>query len=423
MSDEPKLTILGKLFLLLFLAACAAGAWWAFTPHSKGGVAGFTSAFNSSNPTAPTTKSPTDGNSTAKSSVLDAPAISSTGGPIEIGLAYGTEKKRWLEWAAEEFPKTAEGRGIQVNLIPLGSIEAAQAITAGDKRIDAWSPAADLYTETFARDFELKHSRPPIAQSEQLALTPMVFVSWGERTDAFLTHYKEMSFKTVGEALKAPGGWDGIAQKPDWGFYKFAHTHPSQSNSGLMALLLMAYDYHDKTRGLTMADILNVKFNSWMVDLESSVVEFPNSTGNLMKDMVLKGPSSYDCVLVYESVAIDYLKNAEGRWGSLRVTYPRKNLWSNNPYYVLNTPWSDGRRQAAAKAFMKYLMSEPAQKMALTHGFRPGNPAVPILFPESPFTTGQKFGLKVDLNGICESPKGEVIHNLLVGWNNNVRAH
>lgn len=422
MSDEPKLTVLGKLFLLLFLAACAAGAWWAFTPHSKGGTTGLTSVFGTSGSSAPTT-STTDAGSSPKSSEPTPSAGPVSGGSIEIGLAYGTEKKRWLEWAVEAFSKTPEGRGITINLIPLGSIEAAQAITAGDKRIDAWSPAADLYTDTFARDFELKHNRAPIAQQEQLALTPMVFVSWGERTEAFLTHYKEMSFKTVGEALKAPGGWDGIAQKPDWGFYKFAHTHPSQSNSGLMALLLMAYDYHDKTKGLTMADILNAKFNSWMVDLESSVVEFPNSTGNLMKDMVLKGPSSFDCVLVYENVAIDYLKNAEGRWGSLRITYPRKNLWSNNPYYVLNTPWSDGKRQAASKAFMKFLMSEPAQRMALTHGFRPGNPAVPILFPESPFTTGQKFGLKVDLNGICEIPKGEIIHNLLVGWNNNVRAH
>lgn len=407
MNDEPKLTFFGKLFLFLILGACAAGAWWAFTQHR-----------------APVSGTPAAATDTAPRSA--APAASPDnggGGPLEIGVAYGTEKKRWLEWAAEEFPKSPAGRGIQVNLIPLGSLEAAQAINSGDKRIDAWTPASDLYTDTFARDFELKHGRGPIAEQEQLALTPMVFVSWGDRTQAFLDRYHEMSFKAVGEAIKAPGGWGGIAQKPEWGFFKFAHTHPNQSNSGLMSLLLMAYDFHDKTRALGMADILDPKFQSWMIDLESSVVDFPNSTGNLMKDMVLKGPSSYDCVLVYESVAIDFLKNAEGRWGVLSVTYPRKNLWSNNPYYVLNTPWGDPKRKAAAAALMKFLISEPAQRVALTHGFRPGNPAVPILFADSPFTTAQRYGLKVDLTGICESPKGEVIHNLLVGWNNNVRPH
>lgn len=422
MNDEPKLTGLGKAFLVLVLLACAGGAWWTFTHHFGSHMPSFAASTSAAQTGAgtdnqqPSTPAPAPANTPAS-------APSTASGPIEIGLAYGTEKKRWLEWAVEEFPKTSGGRGIHVNLIPLGSIEAAQAIAGGDKRIDAWSPASDLYTETFARDFELKHGRAPIAQQEQLALTPMVFVSWGERTKAFLAHYPEMSFKTVGEALKATGGWNGIAQKPDWGFYKFAHTHPSQSNSGLMALLLMAYDYHNKTRALNLSDILDTKFQQWMIDLESSVVEFPNSTGNLMKDMVLKGPSSYDCVFVYKSVAIDFLKNAEGRWGELTVTYPKKNLWSNNPYYVLNTPWSDSRRQAASVALMKFLMSEPAQRMALTHGFRPGNPAVPILFPESPFTQGQRHGLKVDLTGICESPKAEVIHNLLVGWNNNVRSH
>lgn len=419
MSDEPKLTILGKLFLLLVIGACAGGAWWAFNRHASTPGSLVASSSGSGNPSQ-SIPPPGGGNDPATGPVARDGAPQ---GSIEIGVAYGTEKKRWMEWAAEEFLKTPAGRGIKVNLIPLGSIEAAQSILSGNKDIDAWSPASDLYTETFARDFELKQGRMPIGDQEQLALTPMVFVSWGDRTQAFTNKYQVMSFKTVGEAIKAPGGWGGIAQKPDWGFFKFAHTHPSQSNSGLMALLLMAHDFHDKTRGLTMEDILNPKFQAWMVDIESSVVEFPNSTGNLMKDMVLKGPSSYDCVLVYESVAIDFLKNAEGRWGTLQVTYPSKNLWSNNPYYVLNTPWADGKRKDGAKAFLKFLMSEPAQRMALTHGFRPGNPSVPILFPESPFATGQRFGLKVDLTGICESPKADVIHNLLVGWNNNVRSH
>ena len=46
---------------------------------------------------------------------------------------------------------------------------------------------------------------------------------------------------------------------------------------------------------------------------------------------MLKGPSSYDAVFVYESVAIDYLKNAEGRWGALHIIYPAYNMWNDNP--------------------------------------------------------------------------------------------
>lgn len=353
----------------------------------------------------------------------DAPTDSNLASPevAEIGIAYGTEKQRWMEWAIEEFAKSPYGRSVHVHLIPMGSIEAAQAIVAGDSRIHVWSPASSLYRENFSQAFELKHNRKPVAKEEQLALTPMVFVSWKERMGSFKQKYSNLTFTTLSQALKEKGGWAAIAQKPEWGFVKFGHTHPNQSNSGLMALILMAYDHLDKDRNLTLADILNTGFQSWMIDLESSVVEFPNSTGNMMKDMVLKGPSTYDVVLVYESVAIDYLKNAEGRWGQLHVTYPRKNLWSDNPYYILNVPWSEKKHRRAAEAFLSFLMSEPAQKVALAHGFRPGNPSVPILFPESPFQQYQKYGLAVDLPSVCELPNPEVIHNLIVGWNNTVR--
>jgi len=52
----------------------------------------------------------------------------------------------------------------------------------------------------------------------------------------------------------------------------------------------------------------------------------------------------------------------------------------------------------------------------LTHGFRPGNPAVPVRVPDSPFTQYQRFGLKIDLGTVCEPPRAEVINNLLAGW-------
>ena len=70
-----------------------------------------------------------------------------------------------------------------------------------------------------------------------------------------------------------------------------------------------------------------------------------------MREMVLKGPSSYDAALVYESVAIDYLKNAEGRWGPIHVIYPEYNIWNDNPYYILNASWSSDDQRKAAQHF------------------------------------------------------------------------
>src|SRR5262249_43433618 len=135
-SQEPRLTLLGKIAVLAVVAASAYGAWYylrgrgpaSATPDARGTVA--------------------------------APADPS--GTTTIGVAYGTEKQRWFEWAVGEFAKAREGRGIKVQLLPMGSLEGAQAVANGDQRITVWSPASSLYKSSFVADWTLKHSKTPI---------------------------------------------------------------------------------------------------------------------------------------------------------------------------------------------------------------------------------------------------------------------
>ena len=386
-SDGPKLTFLGKLFVLLFVLACIAGAYYLFLGRK------------------------------AVEETRQAAGNLLSGGPqVEIGIAYGTEKQRWLEWAVSEFAKTSEGKRITVNLIPMGSLEGAHAILGGDKRINVWSPASAAYKDIFVQEWQVKFSGDPIVKEEPLALTPMVFVVWDERYKAFIQKYKVMSLDTINQALQEKTGWDAIAHQPDWGLFKFGHTHPNQSNSGLMTIVLAAYTFDHKTKDLTVRDVVNADFQQWLANLERSTSGLSNSTGNMMKEMVLKGPSSYDAAMVYENVAIDFLKNAEGRWGQIRVVYPEYNAWNENPYYIINAPWSTSEQRKAADTFLAFLLTERIQREALVHGFRPANPNVPVKFPESPFTTYAGNGVQVDLQKICEPPKAEVVNNLLASW-------
>jgi len=395
--QKSGLTFAGKLVVFLFVAGCLYGAYYLFV------------------------RRPVSGAHQNQNGSPASPAASSDGDKIEIGIAYGTEKERWLQWAVGEFAKTGDGRRIKINLIPMGSLEGAQAILRGDQRIHVWSPASSLYKDVFLQDWQVQHAGDkPFVREENLALTPMVVVMWAERYESFAKKYGEVSFKTLSQALTETGGWQTIAGKPEWGLFKLGHTHPNESNSGIATLALMAYDYHGKTRDLSLKDILDPGFQSWAQGFERGVSGLSNSTGNLMREMVLKGPSAFDAVVVYESVAIDYLKNAEGRWGELRVVYPKRNLWNENPYYILNATWSSSERQQAAGRFLDFLLSEPIQKQSLVHGFRPGNPAVPVRFPGSPFEVYKRFGLSVDLGTMCEPPKAEVINNLLQWWQRSV---
>jgi Ca-activated chloride channel family protein len=338
---------------------------------------------------------------------------------LEIGIAYGTEKERWFKDALSAFAATEEGKNIKVNLFPMGSVEGGEAVwKKEDQRIHVWSPASSLYKEAFVEGWRSKHAgQNPILQEESLALTPLVFVLWQDRQDAFVTRYKTVSFTSIAGAIEEKQGWTAIAGRPDWGRFKFAHTNPEKSNSGLMSLVLLAYDLSDKDRGLTSSDLARPEFRARLAAIERGLAGSSGSTGTLMKDMVGKGPSAYDALLVYENVVIDYLKAARGRWGDLRVSYPRRNLWSENPYYVLDVPWSSKEQRQAASALLRFLMSEPVQKQALAHGFRPGNVSIPIKdIPDSPFVVHKDAGLSVNLGVVCDPPGNRIVQELLRLW-------
>ena len=128
--------------------------------------------------------------------------------------------------------------------------------------------------------------------------------------------------------------------------------------------------------------------------------------------MVGFGPSRYDCVMVYENLAIEYFDEARHHWGELQVVYPEPNFWNKNPYYILNVPWSGPEHRKAAEQFLNFLISEPIQKRALAHGFRPGNPSVPVCYPESPLVRYAAQGLKIDLPRVCELPQADVVTEL-----------
>ncbi|MGJ8655771.1 MAG: substrate-binding domain-containing protein [Akkermansiaceae bacterium] len=392
MSQQPGLTPLGKIVVFLFIIACiGAGAFMLLRDGSNNSTASPSSnTANSENTSIQTT----------------------------IGIAYGTEKQRWLKWAVEEFKNTTEGKKIQVNLIPMGSIEGADAVLSGDKNIHVWSPASAAYKDRFEQDYLLKYSRQPIINKDdnKLVLTPMVFVMWKKRYDAFVGEYGELNFNTIRQAMVAKEGWAGLPEKSDWGYFKFGHTNPKQSNSGLLALVLSAYDYHNKYKDLTASDIVDSNFRKWFYELETGANTKMNSTGNLMREMVSKGASVYDVILVYENLAMSYCENAKGRSGEFVVIYPKKNIWNENPYYIIDAEWSSNDQRKAAQVFYEFLKTEEMQREAVNQGFRPDNLNVPIKAADSPFMKYAKNGIEIEINQVCEPPSGDVITNLFTGW-------
>jgi ABC-type Fe3+ transport system substrate-binding protein len=338
--------------------------------------------------------------------------------PITIGMAYGTEKKKWLKWAVEEFKKTPAGKKINVDLIPMGSVQGAEAILKEDKRLHVWSPASSLIQALLTDQWEMDHGNDPIYSDAPLALTPMVIVMWADRYEAFVAKYNEVNFKTIAQAAAERTGWGAIADKPQWGYFNFGHTMPTHSNSGLLTLVLMAYDYADVSRKLKSKHVMDEGFLTWLEETQDNISADESSTGKLMTQMLRFGPSELDAVMVYENLALSNLKTAKGRWGKIQVVYPTRSVWNDNPYYILDVPWSTQEHKDAAKLFQDFLLSEQAQRVARDqYLFRPANVDVPILESGSAFSQLQDI-VKIDI-GTIKRPKAKVLKLLTQTWERN----
>jgi ABC-type Fe3+ transport system substrate-binding protein len=247
----------------------------------------------------------------------------------------------------------------------------------------------------------------------------MVFVMYAERAGAFVKHFGQVDWRTIQQAVTAPGGWKDLGGPEEWGRVKYSQTDPAHSNAGLLAVTLAAYAYFNKTGGLTTADLEDEGFRRWIEGLQSGLVaDAPPTAQQQMDDVLRYGASRYDVVSIYESLVAQQINNAPGRFGTdLKVFYPKVNMWSDYPFSILMSEHSTAEQKDAALLFMRYLYSRPVQEEALLVGFRPANPDVALLTddPDNPFNRYKDAGLDIRIARtlIADTPSGEVLDRLM----------
>lgn len=361
--------------------------------------------------------------------------------PVEVVIWYGTEKRAWLEEAARRFQDegaTSGGRPIKITLVGLGSREIAERVAReewGDApRPTVISPASSVWVEQLRSDRAadgaiISGAAPP------LVLTPLVAVAWEERATLLWPRGEDGFWQDLGDAIAADS-WAEVAESRGfapgsrehsraqaWGFVKLGHTSPTSSNSGAQTVTLLAYAYHGKTAGLTTADVADPAFQDWLEATAGRAVNAGASTGDLMTSMVQRGPSSFDVVMVYESLAIESVRAAEGRWGQpARIYYPPATMLSDHPYAILGEALTRADERAAAERFRAYLLSEPIQALALQHGFRPALASVSVTGggAENPFGALASYGVRVDVGAQVETPAPEVTRALIELWERRI---
>jgi Ca-activated chloride channel family protein len=341
-------------------------------------------------------------------------------GALEIVFTYGSEKKAWIEEATNGFNAEKHtlksGRQVYVTAIPLGSGDCIDELLNGGRQADVTSPASTAFIKLGNAESRVKSGQDLIGDTQNLVLSPVVIAMWKPMAEALGWGKKPVGWSDILALAKDPRGWASVGQ-PQWGPFRFGHTHPESSNSGLISLMAEVYAGAGKVRGLTLEDLAKPEVGNYLGGIEQSVVHYGSSTGFFGDKLVANGPSYLSAAVLYESVVIDsYSKNPAQ---PLVAIYPKEGtFWSDHPVGIVQRPWVTPEKQEGAKIYIDYLLSQPTQEKALAYGFRPSLPEIPLA---APFDAAHGVDPK-EPTTVLEEPSAEILNATLALWKQKKKA-
>jgi Ca-activated chloride channel family protein len=357
---------------------------------------------------------------------------------LVLDFTYGSEKDAWLKKVTESFHRQgvrlADGRSIVVKLHPMGSGQCKESVfvDAGHRlKPHLTSPASSVWVALANEEAprKLGPGKTVIGPTRSLVRSPIVIamwekmaraLGWGGRREIGWSDLADM----IDEATRTKKGW-GVRGHPEWGDFTFAHTHPELSNSGMQALIGMAYAGADKLRGLEPADINDPRLKKLLLNTQKPIIFYGESTGFLANSLVARGPEGLNAAVIYENLVIEKnaeleKKNPNGSHERLVAIYPREGtFWSDHPVGIVNREWVSPAHREAAEKYIDFLLGVPQQTLATKkeYGFRPGDVASKADIPLDPTVFGPATGTDPQRpKKILETPSRDVVLAAIDLW-------
>src|SRR6516162_6270695 len=355
---------------------------------------------------------------TAEGSAAPAPPDS-----IELVFTYGSEKERWINEVTDKFNREDHrapgGKRIFVRAIPMGSGECIDEVLNGERQPHLVSPASAAYIKLGNAQSQSKTGKELIGSTENLVLSPVVIAMWKPMAEALGWDKKPIGWSDILSLATNPKGWQAYGY-PQWGQFKFGHTHPQYSNSGLISLFAEVYAATGKTAGLTIADVNKPHTAEFVQGIEQSVVHYGSSTGFFGRKMFASGPEYLSAAVLYENMVIESYDGADKLAFPVVAIYPKEGtFWSDHPVGIVDRDWVTPEHRDAAKIYIEYLLARAQQEKAIQYGFRPAGVDVPLaapldaahgMDPKEPKTTLEVPPVDV-INGLLQLWKDEKKHS------------
>lgn len=304
---------------------------------------------------------------------------------IRLVFTYGSEKQKWVEDVTAAFNnggvKSATGKHITVQAIPKGSGEVVEDLLSGNDHADLTSPASGVFVKLGNARSKAATGQELIGSTQNLLLSPVVIAMWKPMAEAIGWGKKSIGWNDILTLARDKKGWSGYGY-PQWGAFKFGHTHPAYSNSGIISLIAENYAATGKVHGLTLADVNSPKTKDFVRGIENSVVHYGSSTGFFGRKLFESGPEYLSAAVLYESMVVESYKQPNSMPFPVVAIYPKEGtFWSDHPVGIVNRDWVTPERKAAAQVYIDYLLAKAQQEKALSYGFRPGSTDIAVGYP------------------------------------------
>lgn len=346
--------------------------------------------------------------------------------PVTLTMYYGSEKEAWINDVVTDFNSrsiTACDGPITVKAIPIGSGQSMQQIVDGTIQPDIWSPAGNVWLALINSTWQTKHGSDFVAtganDTPSLVTSPVVIAMWKPEAEALGWPTKAIGWADIAALSTNPKGWAAYGH-PEFGDFKFGHTHPDYSNSGLDAVIAENYAAVGKVRGLTVDDVNNAQTKDFVANVESSIIHYGDSTGFFADKMFRNGPGYLSATVVYESLVVQ--ANDAKIYPHLPypvvAIYPKEGtFYSDHPFAIPQASWVTPAKKAAALAFRNFLLAPQQQKKALQYGFRPANLNVAMGAP-----LDSAHGVDASQpSTLLQTPPANVVSAILSSWNEQRR--
>ncbi len=312
---------------------------------------------------------------------------------VRVLFTYGSEKDAWVKAVTQTFnssnTRTVSGKLIVAEPVPFGSVESGMDVVEGRTQPALWSPASRLTLPVVNEANLQKAGKPLVDEGEcrDLVISPTVIMMWRPMAEALGYPQQQIGWADLIALATSPNGWADYG-KPQWGRFRFGHTHPDFSNSGLQSIVAIAYAATGKQRGLTPEDVTKPETVQFMREIESAIAHYGRSTGFFGNAMGQRGTAYLSAAVVYENVVIENNSDPQKRNRlefPVVAIYPKEGTFqTDHPACIPEMPYITPELREAAEIYRRFLLAEPQQRRALEFGFRPADPSITLTAPFTP---------------------------------------